>query len=368
MARFFSDLEQGFWVFQSNTKVFGQTQVQAAKQKLEMLHQEHKNLLVLSDDGVMNCDFYTQLIPKHTVFQGVLGADGAVEPANQVIDQCVGLNIDGIIAIGGGSVMDTAKAVALALANHMTLDELLKTTPAQKALPLTCVPTTFGTGSEVNSITHLTLAQEKYSLKKSCFSPENALLVGEIALKVPKKLRILSMLDAQLHAFEVASLKRERSPFQDALANEALTILERKGEVYGAAPDLETAMAIATASCFGGILIENSRTGLIHTLATPFATLRGIPHHLSLVPFIEPVLQWQWDHYDERLKGHAQKLLDALAWSKPYLAAVNPVKKEEIAPMVEACLKDTVIFKENIKKLEAHHLTGLYEAAAVAWT
>ena len=187
---------------------------------------------------------------------------------------------DFLVAIGGGSPMDTAKAIALVVKQDVPRQALFAGGLRDEALPLACVPTTAGTGSEVTQYSILTNdeAGTKTSLALPCLFPRLALLDGKYTLGLPRRVSVNTAIDALSHCVE-GMLSNLAGEISDALAREGcrricacLPGLER-GELSQAERD-----SLLLASTLGGMVIAATGTTAVHAMGYSLTYYRGIEH------------------------------------------------------------------------------------------
>jgi len=194
-----------------------------------------------------------------------------------------------VVAVGGGSVMDGAKALVAASAlgkkRSLLIEHLRLGTPLPadlKMIPLICVPTTAGTGSEVTRwATIWGEANVKYSLTHNKLYPEFAILSPEMCVSMDYELTLSSGLDAVSHAME-AVWNRNHNIFSDQMACAALTILYNSLErCLRDASDLESRAQVQSAATIAGLAMSTTQTALCHSISYPFTSLFSMPHGLA---------------------------------------------------------------------------------------
>jgi alcohol dehydrogenase class IV len=186
-----------------------------------------------------------------------------------------------IIAVGGGSVIDTAKVANILMkkggrvADHQGAQLVTK-----PLFPLVVVPTTAGTGSEV---TRFAVIADKANDVKLPFTedylqPELAVLDPEITATMPPRITGATGMDALTHAIE-AYLDTEWSPASDAMALQAIQMIGRNILVAAAHPDdLEARGQMLAASCLAGIAFSHSMVGIVHGIAHSLGGVYGLAH------------------------------------------------------------------------------------------
>jgi acetaldehyde dehydrogenase/alcohol dehydrogenase len=213
-------------------------------------------------------------------------------------------NADAIIALGGGSVMDAAKAMRLFHESpQLNIRELsLPFLDARKRiadfpqmehkLRLVAIPTTSGTGSEVSPAAVISVGQRKVTLVDYSLVPDMAIVDPNLTLTMPPEITADTGIDALTHALE-AVVSIFASPFTDAFcvqaANLIFTSLPR---AYRDGSDLEARTAMANAATIAGLAFSNAFVGLNHALAHPVGAQFGIAHGRANAIFLPHVLRY----------------------------------------------------------------------------
>jgi len=217
------------------------------------------------------------------------------------------IRAEAIVAVGGGSVIDTAKVISailsreeLSLRNYLENDigELHGT-----AIPVIAVPTTAGTGSEVTPFATVwdSVSEKKYSLSGPQLFPEVALLDPSMTVSLPRDMTIMTGLDAISQGFE-AIWNRNATPVTTIYATEALRIALSTLEQL--AMDLDNVRLRAEmlrASAFAGLAISNTRTALAHSMSYPITLHYGVPHGLACGFTLPAILRFNSEVDDGRL-------------------------------------------------------------------
>ncbi|MFE5158917.1 iron-containing alcohol dehydrogenase [Streptomyces sp. NPDC056697] len=191
---------------------------------------------------------------------------------------------DAVIGFGGGSPMDTAKALALLglQGGHMR-DYKAPRMNLGPALPVIAVPTTAGSGSEATQITVITdsATDEKMLCMGPAFLPLAAVVDAELTMSMPPRLTADTGIDALTHAVE-AYVSRKANPFSDALALTAIeTIGRHLRRAYADGGDTEAREAMMLAATQAGIAFSNSSVALVHGMSRPIGGHFHIAHGLS---------------------------------------------------------------------------------------
>ncbi|TQI33203.1 iron-containing alcohol dehydrogenase [Pseudomonas aeruginosa] len=191
---------------------------------------------------------------------------------------------DCIIALGGGSPIDSAKAIGI-LAKHggAMRDYQFPRIIHEAGLPIIAIPTTAGTGSEVTRFTIIT--DETNDEKMLCvgmgFMPVAALIDYRFTLSLPPRITADTGIDALTHAIE-AYVSRKANPYSDAQALTAMGLIGRNlRRVYADGNDKSGREAMMLGSTLAGIAFSNSSVALVHGMSRPIGAFFHIPHGLS---------------------------------------------------------------------------------------
>ena len=190
--------------------------------------------------------------------------------------------IDCMIAAGGGSVIDTAKAMGAILENGGTCEDWREGNLKHKITPLVCIPTTCGTGSEV---THEAIVNNTSTLEKDCIwgeqvSVTTAILDPDVLKNLPKKLLASTGMDALTHALE-AYVCRASNPVTDALALAAIRMIGESLEKAVKEDSEEAYGQMLAASCMAGAAFGNSDVAAVHSISEALGGYYDIPHGVA---------------------------------------------------------------------------------------
>ena len=214
----------------------------------------------------------------------------AIEGAKYAKDN----NCDMVIAIGGGSIMDCAKAIAFLAVNDGDInDYIFNKKQSDKALPLILIPTTCGTGSEGNGFAVLTNPEtgDKKSLRCNAIVAKVSIVDPECMMTMPKKVLASVGFDALCHNIE-AYTSRISQPFTDALALYAISLIaDNLVKVYKGTDDKEAWEKITLASTIGGMVINTAGVTLAHGMEHPASGLKDIVHGRGLAALAPVVIE-----------------------------------------------------------------------------
>lgn len=214
-----------------------------------------------------------------TVFDGAL-PNPTVDSVYAGVSSAKEFGADFIVAIGGGSPMDTAKAIALVSAQDIPRESLFSGKYEARALPLVCIPTTSGTGSEVTQYSILTndAAKTKTSLATPALFPKIAYLDGAYTMGLPHRVTVNTALDAFSHCAE-GMLSNLAGAVSDTLAREGLRrISDCFDSLVEGRLTPEQRDSLMLASTLGGMVIAATGTTAVHAMGYSLTYFRHIEH------------------------------------------------------------------------------------------
>ena len=207
------------------------------------------------------------------------------EKVDEIVQNLKNKNIDAVVAIGGGTVMDTGKAVSAMLCMPGSIVDYLEGVgtkePTGKRKYLICVPTTSGTGSEVTKnavITKIGKNGFKKSLRHKGYIPDIAVIDPELTVGCPAGLTVAAGLDAITQLLE-SYVSSKSSYFTDTLALRGLQLAGRSlPKLVENGYDMDARGEMAYAAYLSGITLANAGLGVVHGAASVLGALRSIPH------------------------------------------------------------------------------------------
>ena len=201
---------------------------------------------------------------------------------------------DVVIGIGGGSIMDCAKAIAFLSVNKGDInDYIFNKIQSDKALPLVLIPTTCGTGSEGNGFAVLTNPEngDKKSLRCNAIVAKVSIVDPECMMTMPKKVLASVGFDALCHNIEAYTSKISQ-PFTDALSLYAISLIaDNLVDVYNGSEEKEAWEKITLASTIGGMVINTAGVTLAHGMEHPASGLKNIVHGQGLAALTPTIIE-----------------------------------------------------------------------------
>lgn len=232
---------------------------------------------------------------------------------------------DFIVAFGGGSPMDVAKAVGVTAkyGGSITEYEGAHKVPGP-IIPLIAIPTTAGTGSEVTAFSVITDYSRDYKLTVFSYEilPAYAILDAELLTTAPASVAAACGIDAFIHA-EEAYISTAASPFSDAMAEKAMSLIGKNIRRFVAnRGDIEAAESMLVGSLFAGIAFSFARLGNVHAMSHPVSAFFDVPHGVANAVLLPVIAEY-----------------NALADHGRYLTIYNdispvPAYAEEFEPMM----------------------------------
>lgn len=242
-----------------------------------------KQLTALLDENGIGC----------VIFDGITG-----EPTDTMIENGVEMlkssGCDFIIGIGGGSPLDSAKAIAAMAVNEGSIADYNGKEITGEILPLAAIPTTAGTGSEATKFTVITDSEKgiKMLLKGDVLVPKLAIVDSSFTVGAPKSVTSATGLDALTHAVE-AYTSRKAFSMTDTLAVSAVKRIMKYLPIAYKEPDNSLAREqMSIAALEAGICINNSSVTIVHGMSRPIGALFHVPHGMSNAMLLKECLSF----------------------------------------------------------------------------
>ena len=294
----------------TKTSYFGEFARNEIKTEIEKYH--FKKAFLVSDKDLEKCGVVLKIEKVLKENNTPYKLDLEVKPNPTIENVHYGLelfkksNADFIIAVGGGSVIDTAKAIAV-IANNPENEVVVSLEGVDKsktqAIPIIAVPTTAGTGSETTMDYVITNTKEKR--KMACMDskviPIAAILDTEIMSSLPLKLTAATAMDALTHAIE-SYLSKGAFSFSEMLSLKAVSLIsENFLKVLKNPNDYEVRKQLAIAQYIAGMSFTNVGLGIVHSMAHPLSAFYDIPHGVANALILPYVLEFNADVCKEKI-------------------------------------------------------------------
>lgn len=276
-----------------------------ALENLKTIVKDAKKVAIFTDRGILSTGLVDlplaklQEAGKETIVISDLPPEPTYMQVQKLVDEFKASGADFIVAVGGGSAMDTAKLASLLATERYTVKDLLDDpTLAVKTVKTCLIPTTAGTGSEAtsNAIVAVPEQELKIGIVNSSMVPDYVVLDAEMIRKLPRKIAAATGIDAMAHAIECFT-SNKANPFSDIFALEAFDLIMNNIETACDDPDaMEAKNRMQIAAFYAGVAITCSGTTAVHALSYPLGGKYHIAHGVSnaillvlVMKFNEPV-------------------------------------------------------------------------------
>lgn len=359
----------------------------------EMKNRHFKKAFLISDKELVKYGIVAKIEEVLKLNNTPYEIDDEVKPNPTIENVKNGLvlfkksDADFILAVGGGSVIDTAKAIAV-IANNPENEDVVSLEGMDKsanpAVPLIAVPTTAGTGSETTMDYVITNTQE--TRKMACMDakvvPVAAILDTEIMASLPLKLTAATAMDALTHAVE-SYLSQGAFSFSEMLSLKAVHLIaENILKVLENPSDFEVRKELAIAQYMAGMSFTNVGLGIVHSMAHPLSAFYDVPHGVANALILPYVLEFNATACSKKMielskafdasfdaKGdseaatiHCVELIQKFnrAAGLPQVLSEIGVKEEDYKALAESAYAD-VSTPDNPKEVSVVILKELYQ-------
>ncbi len=290
-------------------------------------------VLVVTDKGLMSLHLLEGMFNElekqgieYIVYDGV-----QPNPTIPNIEECKDLYLknkcEGIIAFGGGSPMDCAKAAAARIVKpKKTIQKMRGYLKVGKKLPpFFAVPTTAGTGSETTlaAVVSDPSTHEKYAIGDPCLRPKYAVLDPVLTVGLPPHITSTTGMDALTHAVE-AYIGKSNTKSTIRYAEEAVKLIHSNLEkAYNDGKDLKVRSNMLEASYLAGNAFTRAFVGYVHAIAHNLGGLYGVPHGLANAVILPYVLEW----YGSKISAKLARLAEIAGIIEPQMSKEEKAKK-----------------------------------------
>ncbi|MGN0908865.1 MAG: iron-containing alcohol dehydrogenase [Succinivibrio sp.] len=355
-----------------------------------------RNITLITDAGVYKLGLTKkpEQILKDAGFSVIVINDVPPEPSvaqvNAIFDKAKGHGCDLLVAIGGGSSIDTTKLVSLMLRNDLTLEQMVKGgKPTARGVPTLMVPTTAGTGAEAtpNAIVLVPEENLKVGIVSELMIADCVILDPEMTSGLPPAITANTGIDALCHLME-CYISKKANPFSDTLALSGISMIGRSiRECFNNGGDLEARAQMLQAALYGGLCIASSGTTAIHALSYPLGGTYHIPHGLANAILMPLVMDFNRDSCPDRYadiaramgiktEGRAgEQICDELVGELYKLNSdlrircdlkARGITPDAIPSLVEGAAKVTRLLDNNPKAMSKDDMRAIYEKLLAA--
>jgi len=322
----------------------------------------HKPLLV-TDPGIIRAGLVAGVVErlKKEQINFALFQDVEANPSAVVMEQ--GFNLfqneacDSLLALGGGSSIDTAKAIGILKNNGGRIIDYEGVGKVKKRIPwMVAIPTTYGSGSEVTSFAVVTdkTRNFKAAIGSPLVIPDVALVDPELMVTLPYKIAASVGLDALCHAVE-SYCSKKATPFSEMLALKAIRLIsENISRAVESDNDIEATFNMAISSTMAGMAFSLSRLGLVHAMSHPLGGFYDIPHGLANAFLLPYVMEYNVEAAPDKYADIAQAMgieIKNMSSSEAAARAVERVASLRNSFRITARLSSLGVRKEDIPQM-----------------
>lgn len=369
--------------------VAGKNSIETLKENIDIIGGKVKAALIVTQKPMKDLGF-VDVITKQLNEKGIkvdVNTNTIPEPTIQSIED-ISSNIkkehyDVLIGIGGGSVLDTTKILAVLETNGDSIKEILGTNLVKyPGTPTVLIPTTAGTGSEVtpNAIVTLPEEQLKIGMVSRYLLPKLVLVDPSLTVGLPKAITASTGMDAFIHSLE-SYISNKANPISDMFALRSIKLISSSiVEAYENGKSIKARENMILGSLFGGMALTAAGTAAVHALAYPLGGSFKIAHGVANSMLLPHVMEFNMDCITDRLydvaepmgiernlpaNKVAEKVIERLReWIKileiPQDLKEYGVKKDDIHGLAVAASKVTRLLGNNPKKLSIKDIENIY--------
>lgn len=336
-----------YYEFQNSTKILsGEFALENIPN--ELIELNGKNILLLSDKVLEKIGTMQQVIDAISTTNISINAVFTDIPANsstEVINEIVKLykekECNSIVAVGGGSVIDTAKGVRMVLSQEK--ENIMELAGCEmisygKHIPFVVIPTTAGTGSEVTLVAVILdhLKNVKMEFISYYLLPDVSALDPRMTLTLPKKTTASTGIDALCHAIEAYTCL-QKNPMSDAYAVAAIELIrDNLLETVKNGNNAKLRLAMANASLMAGAAFSNSMVGLVHAIGHALGGVSRVAHGEAMAILLPHCMRYNLD----KLRENYSKLLLYIAGEETFINTPREERAEKVIETVEKLLQE----------------------------
>ena len=277
--------------------IFGPESIERIKEEVRQLHAS--NGLIVTDETMEKIGYVDKV--KDLLRESSLNIevydtvepDPHVETADRVVTLVKKREYDVVIGLGGGSCLDMAKIASIAEQIEGSAQQYVGPNKVrEKGIPLICIPTTSGTGSEVTPYLIFSVGEKKRAIASRYTVPDLALVDPILTVTMPPKITTGSGLDALSHAIE-SIISLDSTSFTEALALEAVRLISQSlRTAYRQGDNLEARYYMALAATTAGLAFSSARVVYGHSVAQTFAPRYNVPHGISCAMTLPYIMEF----------------------------------------------------------------------------
>ncbi len=351
------ELSKDFRIVFPTDMIFGEGKRKTLGEKLE--EYEIERPLIVTDKGIKQAGIFEKIRPQlenvdYEIYDGVEPnpKDVHVEEGAEIAES---FDPDGLIAVGGGSSIDCAKAIGVLYSeNSKSIDGYYGEGNVKAELPpFIALPTTSGTGSEITFSAVITDTDQdrKRSVRSEKSVPDVAILDPELTRTLPKELTAFSGMDAFTHSLEAYTAKTA-NPISNALALYSMElIIDNLPTVVEEPYDLEARSNMLVASSMAGMAFNHSDVASVHCMAEALGGKYDAPHGMCNSIILPYMMEYNKSYCPEKYAKIAERMgydfVDASEGAEKAVKGIKKMNEELGIPSIH----ETALKKEDIEEL-----------------
>ncbi|GIM29083.1 alcohol dehydrogenase [Clostridium polyendosporum] len=348
-------------LFQSpNRIIFGDGSVETAGRETKKLG--NKALIVTGKNSVKKSGALDKLIKSleesdvgYVLFDQV-ESDPDVKTVEKGVELSKINSVDVIVAMGGGSPLDAAKAISIMITNLGKIQDYEGKGPEKPVIPIIAIPTTAGTGSEVSRYTVITDSKRKVKMLigSDFIIPTTAILDAELTVSMPPQVTAATGMDALTHAIE-AYISKVSTPFSDTHAVEAIKLISKNLiSAVCNGDNLEARRGMLYGQMHAGLAFSNASVALVHAMSRPLGAHFGVPHGAANAMLLPVAMEYNRSSCTEKMKIIAEamgEITEGLSVRGSSYKAVEAIKTLFDETNLEGKLRNMNIPEESLMLL-----------------
>ncbi|GAA4864934.1 iron-containing alcohol dehydrogenase [Paenibacillus vulneris] len=370
--------------------IAGRNSLQSVGEHLHLTGVDVKSVLILTQPSIKSLGFVDALVSQLAA-KGVTAdvntnilPEPTVENIEQVFAGMADKAYDVLIGFGGGSVLDSAKILAVLATNECSIRDLLGTDLVKKpGIPTILIPTTSGTGAEVTPNAIVTLPDEelKIGIVSKHMLPKVVFLDPMLTLGLPKPITAATGMDAFTHSLE-SFISNKANPISDMFALESIRLISSSiVEAYQNGANVDAREKMLLGSMYGGMALTAAGTAAVHALAYPLGGKFKIAHGVANSMLLPHVMEFNMDAIEERLYQVAEPMgiqVQGLTSSQAAAKVVERivewttvleipqdlssfgVKPDDVPELAVSASKVTRLLNNNPKELSLQDMEAIY--------
>jgi len=375
--------------------ISGRNSIQSLTEYLYLVKDDIRSALIITQPSMKRLGVIDEIVGQlsskgiNTEVNINISPEPTIGNIEEVFQSIINERYDILIGIGGGSVLDATKILAVLKTNDKHVSQLLGTDLVEKpGIPTILIPTTSGTGSEVtpNAIVTLPDKELKVGIISRYLLPKLVIIDPVLTLGLPKPITAATGMDAFTHALE-SFISNKANPISDMFALESIRLISASiVEAYHNGSSIDAREKMILGSMYGGMALTSAGTAAVHALAYPLGGKFKIPHGVANSMLLPHVMEFNMDVITRRLsqvaepmgictqyqsEGEvAEKVVERIVeWTRileiPQNLGEYGVSEEDIPELAVSASQVTRLLNNNPKRLSLGDMEMIYRKLLV---